>query len=139
MAFVIYLWSNLLISLYHNSGKNAPQTPSHEESARRDPTLWQLLVSGATGHHGNGSIEPKLDDYAALPNSARTEDSIELGNRAGGYASAGRNIASHPNAGRAMFDADLEARESDDDDDGGDAYWEQHDLHDESSKVIRAR
>lgn len=96
-----------------------------------------MLVSGATRHYGNGSLEPKLDEYAALPNTARTEDSIELGSRRG-YPSAERNIASHPGAGRAMFDADLEARESDDD--GGDAYWEQNGLDDEElPKIVRVR
>lgn len=146
MAFGIYLWSNLLISLYHNSGKNASRSTPEDGSSRPESSLWRLLVNGAKGHYNGSALqEPKLDEYSALPNSARADDdSIELGNRSAYLSGRGasRNTAAHPagSVGIAMFDADLEARNSDDEDDGGDAYWAQHDLDDEGdAEEIRVR
>ena len=136
MAFIIYLWSNLLISLFHNSGRNAPKSTSPDSLTRPESSLWRMLVDGAKGHYNNSSREDKLDDYAALPNSARTgyDDSIELGNRRA-YSTAnggpGRNTASHPGAAVAVFYANLDAASSDNEDDGGDSYWTQPDLDDE--------
>jgi hypothetical protein len=133
LGFIIYLWSNLLISLYHNSGRNAPQT-SKADQAGSGSSLWHMLVSGATAHyHGNGnaSLEPKLDEYSALPNSGRTEDddgSIELGTRSSFRQQQENNQ-------RPVFDADIEGRDSDDD--GGDSYWEHHDI--EGAEELRLR
>jgi hypothetical protein len=132
MGFVVYLWSNLLISLYHNSGRNAPKTED-EGSSGPGSKLWRMLVSGATSHYSNGSLEPKLSDYNAVPSTTRSDDSIELGAR----TMYGRNSAARP-AGLAVFDTDLEGRSTEDF--GDDSYWEQHEIEDDddlNNKEVR--
>lgn len=129
MGFVIYLWSNLLISLYHNSGRNAPKTED-EGSSHPGSRFWNMLISGATAHYGSGSTEPKVSDYDALPSATRSDDSIELGTR----TVYGRNSAAHP-AGGVVFDRDLEGRSMEDM--GDDSYWEQHDIEEDDDRNIQ--
>lgn len=129
MGFVIYLWSNLLISLYHNSGCNSRKADG-DDTSRPGSSLWQILVSEATSQFGNGSLEPKVADYNALPSAIRSDDSIELGNSTMFDRSAALRTLE-----RNVFDTDVEAREIEDD--GDDSYWDQHDYDDEDSQHIR--
>lgn len=131
MGFVTYLWSNLLISLYHNSGRNAQKRDTHD-SPHCPPNLWDLLISSATAHYGDGSTEAKVDDYQALPSATRTDDSIELGRRPMHSTDADIRTVTRP-----VFDADLEARAFDDD--GNDSYWERDDLADDDQTARESR
>lgn len=124
MGFIIYLWSNLLISLYHNSGRNAKKTETEDASSNAESGLWHMLVSGATAHYRNGSIEPKTADYDAVPNTARSDDSIELGSRRMHERNTGLHSSDH-----VLFDPDVDR--SDIDDNGDDSYWENQDIEDD--------
>lgn len=84
-----------------------------------------MLLSGATAHYRNGSSEPKNADYDALPNAARSDDSIELGAR----VMHERNTASHPSS-RVIFDPDT-------DDNGDDSYWENQDVEEDENERDR--
>jgi hypothetical protein len=87
-------------------------------------------VSGATSHLGNGSKDANSPLYAPLA-SARTDESIELGRRPR-YMQE-RNSR---HTEETLFDAHREINE---DDDGGDAYWEQEPIADEVTSGRRVR
>ena len=107
---VIYLWANMLIALYHNTGTNAPPANGKPEKQ----SWWHFLTLSATSQAGNGQ-EPS---YAFL-----IGDEIELGGQ-------GRVNGS----GRAVFDADEEEEE-----DERSSYWERDTLAGEEAKELPVR
>ena len=80
---VIYLWANMLIGLYHSTGRNAPPAKAGAEKQ----SWWKLFASGATAYREQAS-------YAYL-----NEEEIELG-QSNGHA-------------RPVFDAEEEDDGSD--------------------------
>lgn len=113
ISFVIYLWANVLISVYHTSGKNAPPA-----SLSDTPSFWRRLVSGSTSRDGlNGNAEPKESVlYGRLPESAglANEENVEMDQRRGN----GSALPNGHHGRQAVFAADAE-------DDGADSYWQE--------------
>lgn len=107
MAFVIYLWANILITAYHTSGRNAPAESGSERATLG--SWWQLFLTGATSHLNGSSSSLAKEEvaYDALPNSA--SNNIELGHR---QRDSGHNDT------YTIYNAETEAE-----DNGGDAYW----------------
>ena len=128
IAFVIYLWLNMLIALYHSGGQNATSSSPLPDSS---PNWWRRLPFNANGHLNNGSSGDKeAVEYDRL-NTGIDGHSLELAehNRRKFRGSAN---ASHEDD----FDDDALAE-----DDGGDSYWSGSGdtLADTDAKEIRVR